>query len=143
LFVEQFATGCAMLVRSEVFDIVGFFDEAYFAYSEDADLCLRARANGFTIVHNPRALVTHYPSAATIKNEGKWFRDYYVTRNSFMFGRRHWSGMRRIMFYGYSVVIGFFTPVIYFALTGQLRRIGAVMLGVIDFVRGKDGKRYG
>ncbi len=37
----DFATGCAMLVKREVFNKIGFFDPVYFAYFEDADFSQR------------------------------------------------------------------------------------------------------
>lgn len=61
----DYATGCALLVRREVFERVGFLDEAYRAYFEDADLCMRAGRAGFRIHYVPRAKVWHRISAST------------------------------------------------------------------------------
>ncbi len=51
--------GAAMLVRRDRFDAVGGFDEGYFLYWEDADLCRRLRDRGFTTRYVPRARVRH------------------------------------------------------------------------------------
>ena len=51
--------GAAMLVDRDAFDRVGRFDERYFLYWEDADLCRRLRNAGFTIRYVPRARVRH------------------------------------------------------------------------------------
>ena len=51
--------GAAMLVRREPFDRVGRFDENYFLYWEDADLCRRLRIAGCTTRYVPRARVRH------------------------------------------------------------------------------------
>jgi GT2 family glycosyltransferase len=51
--------GAAMLVRRDRFDAAGGFDEGYFLYWEDADLCRRLRDRGFTIRYVPRARVHH------------------------------------------------------------------------------------
>jgi GT2 family glycosyltransferase len=129
-------------VRVEVFRQAGLFDELYFAYSEDADMCVRAKACGFTIMHNPNAVVTHYPSAATIKNKGKWFRDYYVTRNKLRLVSKHVHGPRWIMFLLYFACRYLAAPIVYFAVTGQFKRIVAVVLGAGDFVRNRFNERY-
>jgi len=51
--------GAAMLVRREMFDAVGGFDPRYFLYWEDADLCRRLWARGWSTRYVPRARVTH------------------------------------------------------------------------------------
>jgi GT2 family glycosyltransferase len=51
--------GCALLLTRACLEAAGSFDEAFFAYYEEVDLCLRARRHGFQIVCNPRAVATH------------------------------------------------------------------------------------
>ncbi len=52
--------GAAMLFRAEAVRKVGGFDEGYFMYSEELDLCRRLKAAGWRIVHVPAAHITHY-----------------------------------------------------------------------------------
>ncbi len=61
--VEQrvdWVTGAAMMVRRSVLDEVGLFDEGFFMYSEELDLCRRIRAAGWEIAYLPTAKVIHY-----------------------------------------------------------------------------------
>ena len=51
--------GAAMLVRRDRFDAVGGFDARYFLYWEDADLCRRLWARGWSTRYVPGARVTH------------------------------------------------------------------------------------
>lgn len=51
--------GCTMLLTRTCLEVAGFFEEEFFAYYEEVDLCLRARAHGFTIACAPGAVVTH------------------------------------------------------------------------------------
>jgi GT2 family glycosyltransferase len=51
--------GAAMLVRRDRFDAVGGFDPRYFLYWEDADLCRRLWARGWSTRYVPGARVTH------------------------------------------------------------------------------------
>ena len=60
--------GAAMLIRRAAFDSVGGFDEGYFLYWEDADLCLRLRQIGLSTRYVPRAIVRH-PGAASANTE--------------------------------------------------------------------------
>jgi GT2 family glycosyltransferase len=53
----SFVTGCAMLVKNNVFKEIGLFDEGYFFYNEDVDFCLRTLRARFKIFHIPSAKV--------------------------------------------------------------------------------------
>ena len=56
--VDWFA-GMFMLFRREVFESLGGFDERYFLYYEDVDICCRARIAGWRVRLEPRASVIH------------------------------------------------------------------------------------
>ena len=51
--------GACMLVRRSAFDLIGGFDEAYFMYVEDVDLCWRLGRAGWRIGYEPAARVVH------------------------------------------------------------------------------------
>jgi GT2 family glycosyltransferase len=55
----DWVSGACMLVRRDRFAAVGGFDERYFLYWEDADLCRRLRARGYQIRYVPGADVVH------------------------------------------------------------------------------------
>lgn len=81
----SFATGCCMLVKKEVFEKVGFFNEKYFLYFEDADFSERVQKAGYIIVYVPQAKLWHMTSAST-GGSGSALHDYFLTRNRMMFG---------------------------------------------------------
>ncbi len=58
---------------------VGFFDERFFSYLEDADLAWRARSRGWRALHNPRARVRHEYSATGGHNSA--FKRRLLARN--------------------------------------------------------------
>jgi GT2 family glycosyltransferase len=55
----EWVSGSAMLVRRAAFDEVGGFDESYFMYVEDVDLCTRLRAAGWSVLFSPEVEVVH------------------------------------------------------------------------------------
>ena len=57
--------GMFMLFRSEDFRAAAGFDEAYFMYYEDVDLCRRLHAAGKSILYEPSAEVVHYAQRAS------------------------------------------------------------------------------
>ncbi|MFX1296279.1 MAG: glycosyltransferase family 2 protein [Promethearchaeota archaeon] len=53
-------TGACMLIKREVMDKVGFFDENFrFGGFEDTDFCLRCRIRGYKIVYTPKSIAFH------------------------------------------------------------------------------------
>ena len=54
-----YVSGCAMLIKQELLDRVGLFDEEYFMFAEDLDLCWRAQLAGYLILVDRAARVYH------------------------------------------------------------------------------------
>lgn len=91
-----FVTGCAMMVRNDVFRTVGLLDPDYFAYLEDVDLCVRARQAGFAVVYVPSARARHREASSTGGGYTRR-RKFLMGRNSVIFLRKHgtpaqWAG---------------------------------------------------
>jgi GT2 family glycosyltransferase len=54
--------GAAILLRREALEQVGLFDEGYFLYSEEVDLCFRLRRAGWGVQYFPEVTVVHHES---------------------------------------------------------------------------------
>jgi hypothetical protein len=80
-------TGAALLVRRAVLDDLGGWEELYHYYYEDVDLCLRARAAGWSVVAVPDAIVHHALSATARDPELKL---YHMFRNRLLLLVVHW-----------------------------------------------------
>lgn len=59
-FQVDWVPGAAMMVRRTVLEQVGWFDEDFFAYFEDVDLCRRAQRRGWTVWCVPESAVLHH-----------------------------------------------------------------------------------
>jgi GT2 family glycosyltransferase len=78
----EFLQGAAMLVRSDAFHAVGGFDESFFMYGEDADLCARLRDAGWSVEICPDARFVHvgggsstaFPAALEVELLRSWLR---------------------------------------------------------------------
>lgn len=55
-------TAACLMMRREVFDEIGQFDERYAVAFNDIDLCMKVRKAGYLIVYNPYAELNHYES---------------------------------------------------------------------------------
>ncbi len=73
---EMVSGGCMILSRS-LFDSLGGFDERFFLYYEDADLCLRLRRAGGRVLLNPEWKIFHHGRKSFGNNLQGFFIDYY------------------------------------------------------------------
>jgi GT2 family glycosyltransferase len=61
-FDVEAVIGACMVFRTDAFRAVGGFDEAFFLYKEEEDLCLRIRQAGGRVIYEPAAEVVHVGS---------------------------------------------------------------------------------
>lgn len=81
----EFATGCCLLLKTAVIKKVGMFDTRYFLYYEDADLSMRIKKNGFSLMYVPESVIWH-GNAKSAGGSGSILQDYFTTRNRLLFG---------------------------------------------------------
>ena len=74
-----FPDGAAAIYRRKMLDEVGLFDEAFFAYGDDADLGLRGRLAGWGCIYVPTAVVYHLHSATA--GEFSPLKAFLIERN--------------------------------------------------------------
>ena len=72
----DYVIGAALAVKRSVLEQIGLFDEGYFLYYEDVDLCLRARRAGYRVVYIPAAWLTHLESATTVKGSTAYLEHF-------------------------------------------------------------------
>jgi GT2 family glycosyltransferase len=77
-----FACGGAALVRRRPFLEAGGYDEGFYMYHEDVDLCWRFWLLGYRVVTAPQAVVYHKFSRSTRDNRGMAWRELIGERNS-------------------------------------------------------------
>ena len=75
--------GSCMLVRREVIEQIGYLDERFFAYQEDADYCFQARKAGWKIYYVPQAQIIHYGGQGGSRVQPyrsifEWHRSYFL-----------------------------------------------------------------
>ncbi|HWH28437.1 MAG TPA: glycosyltransferase [Mycobacteriales bacterium] len=83
-------SGSCMLLRREAFEQVGRFDESYFMYCEDMDLCRRLAEAGWQNVYVPTAVVTHAGGHATQREPARMAREHH--RSMYRYLARQYSG---------------------------------------------------
>jgi len=62
------------MTRRAILDRVGLFDEAFFMYGDDLDLCIRVARAGFRIVYDGREQIVHLKGVSVAKDYGRMAR---------------------------------------------------------------------
>lgn len=92
LLCVGFVCGAVMLLRMDQFQTVGFFDEDFFLYYEDDDLCLRLFKAHKSIVVDPSVQALHR-SRGSVKGRSPWrseyTRGYHHAQSKLIFAAKH------------------------------------------------------
>ncbi len=80
----DFITGALMVIKKQVVEKIGLFDESYFMYYEDVDYCMRARQAGFKVGIDSEQIFEHFETSDS--NEDK---KYYLLKNRLLFLLRY------------------------------------------------------
>jgi hypothetical protein len=89
----SFITGCMMLIRAQVLRAVGFLDEKYFMYFEDAEFSLRMIHAGFHLLYVPQSRIYH-----KIHNRNDQLLPmYYTVRNRLLLINTATYGVSRMI----------------------------------------------
>ena len=76
-------------MRRSVLDRIGLFDERFFLYFEETDLCLRARRAGFATLFVRESEVTHIGSVSTGMKHWSRVPGYWVDSRQHYFRKSH------------------------------------------------------
>jgi GT2 family glycosyltransferase len=92
----DWTSGSFMLARREALDSAGLFDERFFIYSEETDLCLRIKAAGWDIRHFPYMTILHHAEKAGI-NPRMAAQDAFARK---LYSDKHFSPAHRVAYVG-------------------------------------------
>lgn len=140
-------TGCAMLVRRDFVERVGFLDNRFFAYSEEMDWCLRARRAGYRLAVVKESVIWHKGHRASGRI-GRPFIAYLQARNHLLMLRKHSDfffagGSLALIYFAVSLFWHVAESLSVWILKGDRRHRDqgmAMALGVVDYWRGRWGK---
>ena len=103
--------GASLLLRKPLLDKIGLFDETYFMYSEEVDLCRRIQLAGWQLYWVPQSQVVHYGGQSTRQVAAEMFLRLY--EGKLLFFRKHYGRFSGSLYKG----ILFITSLIRLSLT--------------------------
>jgi N-acetylglucosaminyl-diphospho-decaprenol L-rhamnosyltransferase len=90
----DWVSGAAVWLRRAALTTVGGWDERYFMYVEDVDLCWQLRERGWRVSYEPGAVVTHVQGATTAKHPYRMIAEHH--RSLYRYASKRWRGARRL-----------------------------------------------
>ena len=81
----DWAMGCALLVRRAALEEVGLFDERFFIYAEETDLCRRLAAAGYEVHYFPHVSVVHHVAQTSARVPERRINEHWRSRH------RYWT----------------------------------------------------
>lgn len=91
----DWVSGAAVWLRRDALDAIGGWDEGYFMYVEDVDLCWRLGRAGWTVAYEPAATVTHVQGVSTAGHPYRMVVAHH--RSTLRFAGKRWHGVRRLL----------------------------------------------
>jgi N-acetylglucosaminyl-diphospho-decaprenol L-rhamnosyltransferase len=91
----DWVSGAAIWLRRRALDEVGGWDERYFMYVEDVDLCWRLRRAGWRVAYEPSGTVTHLQGMSTDRHPYRMLLEHH--RSLLRFAGTRWHGPRRAL----------------------------------------------
>jgi len=85
-------SGAFLLIRREAWEHAGGFDERFFLYGEDLDLCLSVSRLGYRVVYYPEAVVLHHKGASSRQARRRANREFH--RAMRLFHDKHFAAGR-------------------------------------------------
>lgn len=84
----DFVTGCLMCFDKKIVQKVGYWDESYFLYYEDADYCMRAKKKGVKLYYDPSIVIWH-KNAQSTQGSGSLLHQKYQRQSRLKYGMKY------------------------------------------------------
>jgi GT2 family glycosyltransferase len=91
----DWVSGAAMFLRRSAVEKVGGFDESYFMYVEDVDLCWRLKRAGFKVAYHPSFKLIHHIGRTSSQQSMRMLYEHH--RSMYIFFCRRYTGWRRMV----------------------------------------------
>jgi N-acetylglucosaminyl-diphospho-decaprenol L-rhamnosyltransferase len=91
----DWVSGAAIWLRRAAVEAVGGWDERYFMYVEDVDLCWRLRQAGWRVAYEPGGTVVHVHGASTALHPYRMIAEHH--RSLARFAAKRWRGAKRLL----------------------------------------------
>jgi GT2 family glycosyltransferase len=116
--------GACLMIKREVLDRAGLFDERFFLYFDEADLCLRAARAGYRSLYFPQVSIVHLEGASSVSANRNRVYNYY--KMQLYFFRKHYGAAQAVLLYLLNFVgfaLRFLTIPLYLIKDGNSKKV--------------------
>lgn len=117
--------GAFMMIKKEVLEKVGSFDETFFMYGEDVDLSYRIQKSGFKNYYVSDSSIIHFKGESTRKGTMNYVRMFYNAMSIFV--RKHYGGGRANIF-NFLIHVAIWFRAALTAVSGFIQKIGLPLI---------------
>jgi O-antigen biosynthesis protein len=117
--------GAFMMVRKNILDKIGGFDETFFMYGEDVDLSYRIQKLGYRNIYFAGTEIVHFKGESTKKGSMNYVRMFYQAMSIFV--KKHYGG-RRAGFFNFMIHVAIWVRASLTAFAGFIRKIGLPLI---------------
>jgi GT2 family glycosyltransferase len=117
--------GAFIMIKKQVLDEVGGFDETFFMYGEDVDLSYRVQKRGYKNFYFAESSIIHFKGESTRKGSLNYVRMFYNAMSIFV--RKHYWGSKAGIF-SFFIHLAIWIRAAMTAIAGFIRRIGLPMI---------------
>lgn len=115
--VVEFVDGAAMFCRRSALNDVNNFDEDYFFYTEEADLCYRLKKRGWKIAFIPKYMITHIRGGSNDQGNFKMENIEALVNSKIKFCKKHLGKWNTVLYITLEKIYSFNLRIIYFILS--------------------------
>jgi len=107
-FIE-WASGCSLVFKREVFGKLSGFDDNFFMYTEDEEICYRVYQLGYKIIYTPDILITHFEGKSNTNKKINEFLLKEKIKSEFYYYKKHFPNKynKLKLIYGIITFIGY------------------------------------
>lgn len=131
---ETFATcGGCFIIKKEIYQKLGGFDNSFWSLSDDVDLCWRTRLLGYKIYTNPNSFLLHHMSA-TLKKEKQGRTRYLSERNNLTMLLKNYSFISLLFIIPLYLSLELI-EISFHIITGKSYLAKSVVMAIIDNIK--------
>ena len=137
LSYQKAVCGCAICFKSDCINEIGLFDESFFMYAEEQDICLRAIKYDWKVgkIRNQKSKIYRQVDEIS-ENQLIW---YYGTRNIFCAYKKNIIGYKKYIFISLQFLI-YLKQIIYFFIKSNSKISYKIIIGLKDAFIGNNYK---
>jgi N-acetylglucosaminyl-diphospho-decaprenol L-rhamnosyltransferase len=134
----DWTSGSFMLARREALESSGYFDERFFMYSEETDLCRRIKTAGWQVRHLPSMTIRHYGADVPMKPSLESLQFH----SRIAYARKHFSRLHRALHFAV-IVLALSLRSVYPGRGDQIRRKRAGSRAALSTILGRSPVPHG